>query len=67
MINKRDNRLNLNDDDDDNHIQRQWRPIDGVGEISYEQFIGNYMIDSHKSLGYFLYNYFFCTNFIWHQ
>ena len=25
-------------------MQRHWRPIDGVGEISDEQFAGNYMM-----------------------
>jgi hypothetical protein len=37
-----------------NNTQRHWRPIDGVGEIADEQFVGNYMIDSNKSVGHFL-------------
>jgi hypothetical protein len=50
--------LNLND-----HIEHRWRPMDGVGQISDEQFVGNYMIDSDKSVNHFFYNYF-STNFI---
>jgi hypothetical protein len=41
--------LNLND-----NKQRHWRPIDGVGEIAVEEFVGNYMVDSNKSVGHFL-------------
>jgi hypothetical protein len=35
--------------------QRYWRPITGVGEITDEQFAGNYMIDSNKSVNYFIF------------
>ena len=40
--------LNLNPD-----TQQHWRPMAGVGEITNEQFVGNYMIDSNKSVGHF--------------
>jgi hypothetical protein len=49
---------NLND-----QIQREWRPIDGVGQISNEQFVGNYMIDDDKSVNHFFIQ-LFSTNFI---
>ena len=39
------------------NTERHWRPLAGVGEITAEQFAGNYMIDSNKSVGHF-YNYF---------
>ena len=44
--------LNLNLNRNTN-MQRHWRPINGVGEISYEYLIGNYMIDSNKCVGLF--------------
>ncbi len=46
--------LNLND-----NTQRHWRPMDGVGEIPDEQFVGNYMVDSNKSVGHFFRILFF--------
>jgi len=51
-LNKKNFQLNLHD-----NTQRHWRPIDGVGEIPDEQFVGNYMIDSSKCVGhYFFYS-----------
>jgi hypothetical protein len=35
------------------NMERHWRPIAGVGEITDEQFAGNYMIDSNKCVGHF--------------
>lgn len=47
-VNKSFFELYLND-----NTQRHWRPIDGVGEIDNELFVGNYMIDSNKSVEHF--------------
>ena len=44
-------------------IPREWRPIEGVGEITDEQFVGNYMIDVDQSVNHFSYNSF-STHFI---
>lgn len=32
--------------------QQSWRPIDGVGQLSDEHFVGNYMTDSSQSVGH---------------
>ena len=48
---------------EEEYSSREWRPIDGVGQISDEQFVGNYMFDSDTSVIHFFYNYF-STNFI---
>ena len=35
-----------------NEKQQSWRPIDGVGQLSDEHFVGNYMTDSSQSVGH---------------
>ena len=47
--------LNMTTNEKENS-SREWRPIDGVGQISHEQFVGNYMFDSDTSVNHFFYN-----------
>ena len=57
--------MNLSEGDDcDEHLytqmkncnlsnakQQTWRPMEGVGQLSEEYFVGNYMTDSSQSVG----------------
>lgn len=42
----------MNNDHLTNDQQQTWRPMDGVGQLSDEYFVGNYMMDSCQSVGH---------------
>ena len=45
----------LSDKGKDQSSLNNWKPIDGIGELIDEQFVGNYMIDSNTSVGHFVF------------